>query len=60
MQLETALEVIRRHRGPVASIGLRQAGEPCYIVETTGETFREGELIRYALQLQQEAPPPQD
>jgi hypothetical protein len=54
MQLQSALELIRRYRGPVSSIGLRQGGELCYIVETTGETFRESELIGLALQLQQE------
>jgi hypothetical protein len=54
MQLQSALEVIRRDRGPVSSIGLRQGGELCYIVETTGETLRESELISLARQLQQE------
>ena len=54
MQLETAIEVIRRYRGPVTSIGLRQGGELCYIVEMTGETFLEGELVGFATQLQRE------
>jgi hypothetical protein len=54
MQLEAALEVIRRFHGPVSHIGLRQGGEWCYILETTGETFRESELIGLALQVLRE------
>jgi hypothetical protein len=57
MQLQAALDVIRRFRGPVSHIGLRQGGEWCYILETTGETFRETELIGLALQLLREHAP---
>lgn len=52
MELNTALEVIRRHRGPVTSIGIRQGGELYYIVEDTGDTFLASDLIRFAEELQ--------
>ena len=39
MELENALELIRRYRGPVTHIGLRKGGELYYILESTGETF---------------------
>jgi hypothetical protein len=37
MELESALEIVRRHRGPVTQIGLRKGDELYYILESTGE-----------------------
>jgi hypothetical protein len=51
MELESALEVIRRYRGPVTHIGLRKGGEMYYILESTGETFLAKELVGLASQL---------
>ena len=51
MELETALELIRRYRGPVTHIGLRKGGEMYYILESTGETFLPMELLGLASQL---------
>jgi hypothetical protein len=53
MELKAALEVIRRHRGPVTSIGIRQGDELYYIVEDTGDTYLASDLIRYAEELQE-------
>jgi hypothetical protein len=54
MELENALELIRRYRGPVTHIGLRKGGELYYILESTGETFLAQELVGLASQLQQQ------
>ena len=54
MELETALELIRRYRGPVTHIGLRKGGELYYILESTGETFLAGELVGLASRLKQQ------
>ncbi|MEO8368515.1 MAG: hypothetical protein ABI806_04900 [Candidatus Solibacter sp.] len=54
MELENALELIRRYRGPVTHIGLRKGDEKYYILESTGETFLAGELVGLASQLQQQ------
>jgi hypothetical protein len=54
MELEDALEVIRRYRGPVTHIGLRQGGELYYILESTGETFLAKDLVGLANQLQEQ------
>ena len=54
MELEIALEVIRRYRGPVTHIGLRKGGELYYILESTGETFLAKELVGLANQLQEQ------
>jgi len=55
MELEDALELIRRYRGPVTHIGLRKGGEMYYILESTGETFLARELVGLAtLLLRQE------
>jgi hypothetical protein len=54
MELEIALEVIRRYRGPVSHIGLRKGGELYYIVESTGETFLATELVGLANRLQEQ------
>jgi len=54
MELENAIELIRRYRGPVTHIGLRKGGELYYILESTGETFLAKELVGLASQLQQE------
>ena len=51
MELENALELIRRYRGPVTHIGLRKGGELYYILESTGETFLARELVGLASQL---------
>jgi hypothetical protein len=53
MELESALEVVRRHRGPVTQIGLRKGGDLYYILESTGETYLATELLRLANQLQE-------
>ena len=52
--LEFALELIRRYRGPVTHIGLRKGGELYYILESTGETFLVQELVSLANQLQEQ------
>ncbi|MEO8593838.1 MAG: hypothetical protein ABI759_11000 [Candidatus Solibacter sp.] len=54
MELENALELIRRYRGPVTHIGLSKGGEMYYILESTGETFLPKELLGLASELQQE------
>ena len=54
MELESALEVIRRYRGPVTHIGLRKGGELYYILESTGETFLAKDLVGLANQLQEQ------
>ena len=54
MELDNALEVIRRYRGPVTHIGLRKDGELYYILESTGETFLARELVGLADQLQEQ------
>ncbi len=54
MELENALEVIRRYRGPVTHIGLRKGDEVYYILESTGETFLAKELVGLANHLLQE------
>jgi hypothetical protein len=54
MELEIALEVIRRYRGPVTHIGLRKDGELYYILESTGETFLAKDLVGLANQLQEQ------
>jgi hypothetical protein len=54
MELENALELIRRYRGPVTHIGLRKGGELYYILESTGETFLARELVGLASELQQQ------
>ena len=54
MELETALELIRRYRGPVTHIGLRKGGEMYYILESTGETFLPMELLGLASQLKEQ------
>jgi hypothetical protein len=54
MELENALELIRRYRGPVTHIGLQKGGEMYYILESTGETFLAGELVGLAGQLKQQ------
>ena len=54
MELENALELIRRYRGPVTHIGLRKGGELYYILESTGETFLARELVGLASQLQEQ------
>ncbi len=51
MDLETALEIVRRYRGPVSKIGLCVNGEPLYILESTEETYLEKELVALAAQL---------
>lgn len=52
MQIEDALEVVRRYRGPVTHIGRRKGDELYYIVESTGEIFLATELVRLADQFQ--------
>ena len=54
MELENALELIRRYRGPVTHIGLRKGGELYYILESTGETFLARELVGLASELEQQ------
>jgi hypothetical protein len=54
MELENALELIRRYRGPVTHIGLRKGDELYYILESTGETFLARELVGLASQLQEQ------
>jgi len=54
MELENALELIRRYRGPVTHIGLRKGGELYYILESTGETFLATELVGLADRLKQQ------
>jgi hypothetical protein len=54
MEFESALEIIRRYRGPVTHIGLRKCGELYYILESTGETFLAQELVRLANHLQEQ------
>ena len=58
MELENALELIRRYRGPVTHIGLRKGGELYYILESTGETFLARELVGLASQLKQQEDSP--
>ena len=58
MELENALELIRRYRGPVTHIGLRKGGEMYYILESTGETFLARELVGLATQLQRQEQSP--
>ena len=58
MELENALELIRRYRGPVTHIGLRKGGELYYILESTGETFLAKELVGLASQLQKQEESP--
>jgi hypothetical protein len=54
MELEIALEVVRRYRGPVSHIGLRKGGELYYILESTGETLLAKELVGLAKRLQEQ------
>jgi hypothetical protein len=54
MELESALEMVRRHRGPVMQIGLRKGGELYYILESTGEIYLSEELVGLANQLQEQ------
>ena len=58
MELDTALELIRRYRGPVTHIGLRKGGEKYYILEDTGETFLPKELLGLASQLKEQEDSP--
>ena len=53
MELESALEIVRRHRGPVTQMGLRKDSDLYYILESTGETYPAKELLRLANQLQE-------
>ena len=53
MKLESALEIVRRHRGPVTQMGLRKDSDLYYILESTGETYQAKELLRLANQLQE-------
>ena len=53
MELESALEIVRRHCGPVTQIGLRKDSDLYYILESTGETYLAKELLRLANQLQE-------
>jgi hypothetical protein len=53
MELESALEIVRRHHGPVTQIGLPNDSDLHYILESTGETYPAKELLRLASQLQE-------
>ena len=51
MELEAALEIVRRYRGPVSRAADARGGY--FIIQSTGRTYSVGDLMALALQLEQ-------